>query len=70
MFFLRDINAHSLIWNLHCQKKKFAKPLKNLIEKYDLLISFKLERTTKITIKELLIIDLALLMLELGFLRF
>lgn len=36
---LGDMNAHSPVWNSHCQRRKIAKPLEDIIEKFDLLIN-------------------------------
>lgn len=65
---LGDINAHSPIWNSHCQRRKNAKPLKDLIEKFDLLVNNEPGRTTRPASEGMSIIDLALSTTELEFL--
>ena len=65
---LGDMNVHSLIWNLHYQIRKNAKPLEDLIEKFDLFINNEPGRTTRLASKGISIIDLALLITELEFL--
>lgn len=42
-----DMNAHSPIWNSHCQRRKNAKPLEDLIEKFGLLVNNEPGRTTR-----------------------
>ncbi len=61
-----EMNVHSLIWNLHCQKKKIAKPFEELIEKFGLLINDKPKQTTSPASQGVFIIDLALSITELG----
>ena len=68
MLLLGDINTNSPICNSHCQIRKNAKPLEDLIEKFDLLINNEPGQTTRPASKEISIIDLALSTTELGFL--
>lgn len=68
VLFLGDMNAHSPIWNPHCRGRKNAKPLEDLIEKFDLLINNKSGRTTRPASEGVSITDLALSTAELGFL--
>ena len=63
-----NINAHSPIQNLHCQIRKNAKPLEDLIEKFDLFKNNKLRETMRLASKGRFIIDLAMLTTKLGFL--
>lgn len=65
---LGDVNTHSPVWNLYCQRKQNAKSLKDLIEKFDLLINNKLGRIIKSVSAGVSIIDLVLLIIELSFL--
>lgn len=44
---LGDINAHSPVWNPHCQRRKNAKPLEDLIEIFDLLINNEIGTNNK-----------------------
>lgn len=64
---LGDVNAHSPVWNLHCQRRKNAKPLEDLIERFDLLINNESGRTTRPASTGVSVIDLALSTVELGF---
>ena len=66
VLFLRDVNAHSPIWNSHCRGRKNAKPLEDLIEKFNLLINNESGRTTRPASDGISIIDLALSTAELG----
>lgn len=36
---LGDMNAHSPMWNPHCQTRKNAGPLEELIESYELIVN-------------------------------
>ena len=63
---LDDINAYSPIWKSHCQIWKNAKPLEDLIEKFDLLINNGPGQTTRPANKAISIIDLAFSTTELG----
>lgn len=65
---LGDMNAHSPIWNSHCQIRKNSKPLEDLIEKFDFFINNEPGRTTRPASKGISIIDLAFSTTELGFL--
>lgn len=65
---LGDINAHSPVWNPHCQRRKNAKPLEDLIEIFDLLINNELGQTTRPASADVSVIDLALSTVELDFL--
>ena len=66
--FLGDVNAHSPIWNPYCRGRKNAKPLKEFIEKFNLLINNESGRTTRPASDGVSIIDLALSTVELSFL--
>lgn len=69
VLFLGDVNTHSLVWNPHCRRRKNAKPLEDLIERFDLLINNKLGRTTRPASTGVSVIDLVLsTIVELGFL--
>ncbi len=68
VLFLDDVNAYSPVWNPHCQRKKNAKPLEDLIEKYDLFINNKLGQTIRPASTRVSVIDLALSIVKLGFL--
>ena len=68
VLFLGDVNAHSPVWNPHYRRRDNAKPLEDLIEKFDLLINNKLGRTTRPASTGVSVIDLALSTVELGFL--
>lgn len=57
MLFLGDLNAHSPTWNPHCQRKKNAKPLKHLIEKFDLLINNESGRAARPASEDVFIIS-------------
>ena len=61
-----DINTHSPIWNPHCQRKQNNTILKDLIEQFGLFINNKPGRSTCLSNKEVLVIDLALSSIELG----
>lgn len=60
------MNAHSPLWNPHCQRGKNANPLEELIENFDLLINNESGRPTRPASGGVSIIDLALSTVELG----
>ena len=62
----RDINAHSPIWNFHYQRRQNATILKDLIEQFGLFINNKPGRSTCLSRREILVIDLFLSSIELG----
>ena len=66
---VRDMNAHSTMWNPHCRQKQNAGPLEQLIESYELIVNNDTDFATRPTTRGLLIIDLALTNSELGPLR-
>ena len=39
MLIVGDMNAHSPIWNLNCHIEKNARPLKELIDNYELIVN-------------------------------
>ena len=57
---LRDINAHSLSWNLDCIRQQNAGPLENLINKYKLIVNNNTNFATRSQSQRNFIIDLAL----------
>lgn len=61
----RDINAHSPIWNSHCNRRQNATILEELIEQFEPLINSKPGRATRPSSREVLVIDLALSTVEL-----
>ena len=61
-----DINAHSPVWNSHCQRRQNAAILEELIEQFGLLINNEPRRATRPSSKEVSIIDLALSSPQLG----
>ena len=63
-----DINAHSLIWNPHCQRRQNATILEDFIEQFRLFINNKPRRSTYLSSRKVLVIDLALSSIELGLL--
>lgn len=63
---LGDMNAHSPLWNPHCQRRINAKPLEELIEKFHLLINNESGRATRPASRGVSIIDLSLSTIELG----
>lgn len=63
---LGDINAHSPLWNPHCQRIINAKSLDELIEKFHLLINNESGRATRPASRGVSIIDLTLSTIELG----
>lgn len=61
------MNAHSPIWNPHCQTRKNAGPLEELIENYELIVNHDPDYATRPAIQGgVSIIDLALSSPELG----
>ena len=62
-----DMNAHSIMWNLHCRQKQG--PLEELIETYDLIVNNDTDFPTRPASRGVSIIDLALTSPDLGLLR-
>lgn len=46
---LRDINAHSPQWNVHCRERRDTAGLKTLIEEYNLICNNKPGRAIRLT---------------------
>ncbi len=63
-----DINAHSAVRNLHCDRRQNATVLEDLIERFGLPIINELGRATRSLSHTISIIDLALSKIELGLL--
>ena len=63
------MNTHNSMWNSHYCPKQNAGSLKQLIETYKLIINNDTDFPTRPLSHGLLIIDLALTNIELGFLR-
>lgn len=62
-----DMNAHSPMWNPHCQTEKNAGPLEELIESYELIINNDPDYATRLASqRRVSIIDLAFSSPELG----
>lgn len=61
-----DNNVHSRIWNFHYYKRQNASILKENIEQFELFINNKTRRDIHPSSKEVLIIDFALLSLQLS----
>ena len=64
-----DMNAHSPIWNPHCQQNINAGPIEELIESYELIVNNNTDFPTRPSSPKISIIDLALTSLDLGPLR-
>ncbi len=65
-----DINAHSPVWNLYCHRRQNAAVLKELLERFGLLINNEPGRATRPLSHTISIIDLVLFTRELGLLTF
>ena len=67
MLIVRNINAHSPIWNPHCYIKKNSGPLEELIDCYKLIVNNNPDYITYLSSQSMVsIIDLAQSSLELG----
>lgn len=62
------INAHSPLWNPHCQRRQNAAILEDFINQFALIINKKPGRSTRLTSQGVSVIDLALSTMELGLL--
>lgn len=63
---VKNMNAHSHMWNPHCRQNTNAGPLKELIESYGLIVNNNTEFPTQPASTEISIIDLALTSPDLG----
>ena len=61
-----DMNAHSSIWNPHCQQNVNAGPLEEIIESYELIVNNDTDFPTCSSSPGISIIDLAFTSPELG----
>ena len=55
-----DINADSLVWNSHCHRKQNATIFEDVIEQFGLLINNEPGRATRLSSRDVSIINLAL----------
>ena len=70
VYLLGDVNTYSPVWNPHYQKRQNTEFLEDFIEKFDLLINNESGWTTRPASAGVFVIDLALSIIELGFLTF
>ena len=61
-----DINAYSLVWNSHCYRKQNVIIFKEIIEQFGLFINNKPGRAIRFSSRDVSIIDLALLLSQVG----
>ena len=60
------MNAHSLSWSPHCTRRQNARPLEDLMDRYELIINNNTDYPTRPQSQGISIIDLALTTTSLG----